>query len=42
MKAMGMDYALNLDGGSSSALIYNGEYMVGPGRDIPNALVFKQ
>jgi len=42
MKAMGMDYALNLDGGSSSTLIYNGEYMVGPGRDIPNALVFKQ
>lgn len=42
MKAMGMDYALNLDGGSSSALIYNGEYMVGPGRNVPNALVFKQ
>jgi len=42
MKAMGMDYALNLDGGSSSALIYNGEYMVGPGRNIPNALIFKQ
>lgn len=42
MKAMGMDYALNLDGGSSSALIYNGEYMVGPGRKVPNALIFKQ
>ncbi len=42
MKAMGMDYALNLDGGSSSALIYNGEYMVGPGRNIPNAIVFAQ
>jgi len=42
MKAMGMDFALNLDGGNSSALIYNGEYMVGPGRNIPNALVFVQ
>jgi len=42
MQTMGMDYALNLDGGSSSALIYNGEYMVGPGRNIPNALVFTQ
>lgn len=42
MKAMGMDYAINLDGGSSSALIYNGEYMVGPGRNIPNAIVFRQ
>ena len=42
MQTMGMDYALNLDGGSSSALIYNGEYMVGPGRNIPNVLVFKQ
>ncbi|MGE5425772.1 MAG: phosphodiester glycosidase family protein [Bacillota bacterium] len=41
MKSMNMDYALNLDGGSSSALIYNGEYMVGPGRNIPNVLVFK-
>ncbi len=42
VKAMGLDYALNLDGGSSSALIYNGEYMVGPGRKVPNALVFAQ
>lgn len=40
MKALGLDYALNLDGGSSAALIYNDEYMVGPGRDIPNALIF--
>lgn len=36
------DYALNLDGGFSSALIYNGEYMLGPGRNIPNAIIFKQ
>lgn len=40
MKALGVDYALNLDGGYSSALIYNGEYMFGPGRDIPNAIIF--
>lgn len=40
MQTMEMDYALNLDGGFSSALFYNDEYMVGPGRDIPNAIVF--
>ena len=42
MKALGVDYALNLDGGGSAALWYNDEYMVGPGRDIPNAIVFKE
>ncbi|MFW5888382.1 MAG: phosphodiester glycosidase family protein [Patescibacteria group bacterium] len=41
VKVMGMEYALNLDGGYSSALFYNDEYMIGPGRDIPNAIVFK-
>ena len=40
MQELGMQYALNLDGGYSSALYYNDEYMVGPGRDIPNAIVF--
>lgn len=40
MKELKMDYALNLDGGSSAALFYNDEYMVGPGRDIPNVLMF--
>jgi len=40
MKAMEIDYALNMDGGNSSALFYNDEYMVGPGRDIPNAIMF--
>ncbi|MCU0680085.1 MAG: phosphodiester glycosidase family protein, partial [Planctomycetes bacterium] len=40
MKAMQVDYAINLDGGYSSALIYNDEYMVGPGRNIPNAIIF--
>ncbi len=42
MKAMQVEYALNLDGGYSSALIYNDEYMIGPGRDVPNAIVFSQ
>lgn len=40
MKELKMDYALNLDGGSSAALFYNDEYMAGPGRNIPNALMF--
>jgi len=42
MKAMGMEYALNLDGGGSSALFYNDEYMIGPGRNIPNAIIFRE
>jgi hypothetical protein len=40
MLAMGMQYAMNLDGGGSSALYFNGSYIVGPGRNMPNALVF--
>lgn len=40
MKAMQVEYAINLDGGYSSALWYNDEYMVGPGRDMPNAIIF--
>jgi hypothetical protein len=40
LQALGLDYALNLDGGGSAATIYNHEYMLGPGRDIPNAMVF--
>jgi len=40
MKQLKMDYALNLDGGSSAALFYNDEYMEGPGRNIPNVLMF--
>ncbi len=42
MQYLGFDFALNIDGGHSSAMIYNGEYMVRPGRDVPNAIVFKQ
>ncbi|MFC5987214.1 phosphodiester glycosidase family protein [Marinicrinis lubricantis] len=31
--------AMNLDGGASSGLVYNGQYITKPGRDISNALL---
>lgn len=40
MQAIGVTNALNLDGGGSSALYYNG-YKVGPGRLLPNAVILK-
>lgn len=40
LKSLGVDYAINLDGGYSSALFYHDEYMIGPGRNIPNAILF--
>lgn len=39
MKALGMDEALNLDEGGSTALWY-GSYIAGPGRNIPSAVLF--
>lgn len=39
LKAMGMGDALNMDSGGSTALWFGG-YKVGPGRDIPNAILF--
>jgi len=39
LKAMGMDNALNLDEGGSTAL-WAGGYKAGPGRNIPNAILF--
>ena len=39
MKAMGMNNALNLDEGGSTALWFGG-YKLGPGRNIPNAILF--
>lgn len=36
---LGLDTAMNLDGGGSSALYYNGKYVVGPGRNLPNAII---
>lgn len=39
LKALGLDNALNLDSGGSTAL-WVGGYKVGPGRNIPNAVLF--
>jgi exopolysaccharide biosynthesis protein len=39
LKAMGMENALNLDSGGSVAL-WSGGYKVGPGRNLPNAILF--
>lgn len=39
-KALGAKGALNLDTGGSTALYYNGRYIFGPGRNIPNAIIF--
>ncbi len=39
-KALGATHALNLDAGGSTALWYNG-YKAGPGRLLPNAIIFK-
>lgn len=37
--ALGLDLALNLDGGASTALTFNSRYKSGPGRNIPTAIV---
>lgn len=39
LKALGLNHALNLDNGGSTAL-WSGGYKVGPGRDLPNAVLF--
>lgn len=39
-KALGASGALNLDTGGSTALYYNGKYILGPGRGVPNAVIF--
>jgi exopolysaccharide biosynthesis protein len=39
MDALDVDYALNVDGGGSSAMMFNGSYKIGPGRSLPNAIV---
>jgi hypothetical protein len=39
LKALGMDNAMNLDEGGSTAL-WSGGYKLGPGRNIPNAILF--
>lgn len=39
-KSLGAKGALNLDTGGSTALYYNGSYVLGPGRNLPNAIIF--
>ncbi len=39
-KSLGAMGALNLDSGGSTALYYNGRYLAGPGRGLPNAIIF--
>jgi hypothetical protein len=39
-KALKVDNAMNIDGGGSAALWVNGSYVFGPGRNIPNAVLF--
>ncbi len=40
MQTLGVDSAINLDGGGSSSMIFDNAYKVGPGRNLPNAIVF--
>lgn len=39
LKALGLNHALNLDNGGSTAL-WSGGYKAGPGRDLPNVILF--
>lgn len=39
LKAMGLDHALNLDSGGSTALMNGGRYLAGPGRNTPFGIV---
>lgn len=41
MKQAGAYQAMNLDGGASSGLYYNGSYLTKPGRELSNALLIK-
>ncbi|MGW9531115.1 phosphodiester glycosidase family protein [Paenibacillus terrae] len=41
MKQAGAYQAMNLDGGASSGLYYNGSYLTTPGRQISNAIIVK-
>jgi exopolysaccharide biosynthesis protein len=40
LKTLGMDNAMGLDQGGSTALWNGGKYLAGPGRGIPNAVLF--
>jgi len=40
LKSLGLQSAINLDSGGSTALIYNGSYLIGPGRNTPFGILF--
>gem|GEM_PF-1671972 len=40
--ALHADFAMNLDGGGSAAMYYDGVYKFGPGRLLPNAILFRE
>ncbi len=42
MKGLGATGGLNLDSGGSSAIYYNGSFIAGPGRNLPNAVIFSR
>ncbi len=42
MASLGAENAMNLDGGGSVAMYYDGAYKAGPGRLLPNAIVFRK
>lgn len=42
LKAMGVQHALNLDSGGSTALVLNGRYLAGPGRNTPFGIVLSR
>ena len=39
LSTLGMENALNLDTGGSTAIYHNGRYIMGPGRLLPNAII---
>lgn len=39
-QTLGADNAMNIDGGGSTALWFNGRYIFGPGRNLPTAILF--
>lgn len=41
-ETLGVEYAMNLDGGGTAALYYDEAYKSGPGRLLPNAIVFRE
>jgi exopolysaccharide biosynthesis protein len=39
LQALGVQDAINLDGGGTAAMWIDGQYTVGPGRLLPNAIL---